>query len=196
MSDGPHRSLPRSWGWRRFAERIHIAAFSHDEERNALVTALEQDWRKGKMERLVRRVGETLRDRQTHFFCDQGAEQLKLLRREAALSPLQHAFLDFVDKATAGGYSGDGAIIEAANQTLSDLAAHRTRQVEEHCLRKLGQRRSTDFRQRIEGAINELDTAAPVHRLLRIDRNDPSLTLAKKTGLDDGVRLKWRMHQH
>jgi hypothetical protein len=40
MSDGPHRSLPMSQGWRRFAERIYIEAFSHDEERNALVTVL------------------------------------------------------------------------------------------------------------------------------------------------------------
>ena len=189
MSDGPHRSLPMSQGWRRFAECIYIEAFSYDEERNALVTALEQDWRKGNMEGLVQRVGETLRDRQTHFFCDQGAEKLKLLRREAALSPLQYAFLDFLDNAVAAGHSGDGAIIEAAYQTLSDLAARRTRQVEEHCLRKLGQRRGTYFRQRIEGAINELETAAPAHRLLGIDQNEPPLTLAKKTGLDDGVRL-------
>ena len=189
MSDGPHRSLPMSQGWRRFAERNYIEAFSHDEERNALVTALEQDWRKGNMEGLVQRVGETLRDRQTHFFCDQGAEKLKLLRSEAASSPLQHVFLDFVDKATARGHSGDGAIIEAVCQTLSDLATRRTRQVEEHCLRSPGQRPATDVRRRIEGAIKGLEIAVPARRLLGIDQNEPPLTLAKKTGLDYGVRL-------
>ena len=176
-------------GWKRFTECVYNEAFNYEEVRNAIVAALEQDWRKGNMERLVRRVGEILRDGQTHFFCDQGAEKLKLLRNEAASSPLQHVFLDFVDKATAGGHSGDGAIIEAVCQTLSDLATRRTRQVEEHCLRSPGQRPATDVRRRIEGAIKGLEIAVPARRLLGIDQNEPPLTLAKKTGLDDGVRL-------
>lgn len=189
MSDGPHRSLPMSRAWKKFVECVYNQAFSREEVSNALVGSLEQDWRKGNMERLVQRVGETLRDGQTHFSFDQGAEKLKLLRREAALSPLQHVFLDYVDKAVAGGHSGDGAIIEATCQTLSDLATRRARQVEEHCLRSPGRRTVTDVRRRIEGAFEGLDTAVPARRLLGIDQNEPRRTLAKKTGLDDGVRL-------
>ena len=185
MSDGPHKGLPMSRAWKKFAECAYNRAFSREEVSSALVGSLEQDWRKGNMGRLVQRAGENLRDGQTHFFYDQGAEKLKLLRREAAFSPLRHAFLDFLDNAVAGGHSGDGAIIEAANHTLSDLAARRTRQVKEHCLRKMGQRRGTNFRQRIEGAIDGLDIAVTARQLLGIDKNKHPRALAKRTGLDD-----------
>ena len=189
MSDGPHKSLPMSRAWKKFTECGYNRAFSREEVSSALVGSLEQDWRKGNMERLVQIVGKALRDGQTHFFSDQGAEKLKLLRREAAFSPLRYAFLDFLDIALAGEHSGDGAIIEAASYTLSDLAARRTRQVKEHCLRKMRQRRGTNFRQRIEGAIDGLDIAATARHLLGLDKNKPPRALAKRTGLDDGVRL-------
>ena len=189
MSDGPHRSLPMSRGWRQFAERIYNEAFNYEEVRDALVATLKQDWGKGHMGSLVQRVRELLTDGQTDLFYDQSADRLKLLRREAARTPLQEVFLDFVDKAVAGGHSGDGAIIQAACQTLSDLATRGARQVEEHCLRKPGQRRATDVRQRIEGAIERLDIAATARHLLGMDKSEPPRSVAKQTGLDDGVLL-------
>ena len=189
MSDGPHRSLPMSSVWKRFAERVYNEAFSHEEVRNALLSALEQDWRKGNMEILVQRVGEILRDGQTDFFSDQRAENLELLRRKATRSPLRDVFLDCVDKAMADGHSGDDALREATCQTLSDLSTRRARQVEEHYLRGSRQRRATDVRQRIQGATRGLDNTATARHLLGIDKNEPVRPLAKQTGLDDGVHL-------
>ena len=189
MSDGPHRSLPMSRAWKRFTECVNNDAFSDEEARDAIVAALEQDWRKENMEGLVRKVYEVLSDGQANLFYEQRAECLKLLQREAASSPLQHVFLDCVDKAIAAGHSGNDSLIEEACQTLSDLAMRGTRQVEEHCLRSSKGRPATDVRRRIEGAIKGLDFAAPARRLLGIDRNESPPTPAKKTGLDDGVRL-------
>lgn len=189
MSDGPHRSLPMSRAWKKFTECINNEAFSDEEVRDAIVAALEQDWRKQNMDGLVRKVSEVLSDGQANLFYEQRAERLKLLRREAASFPLQRVFLDCVDKAVAVGHSVDDSLVEEACQTLSDLAMRRTRQVEEHCLRSSRGRPATDVRRRIEGSITGLDFSAPARRLLGIDRDEFPPTLAKKTGLDDGVRL-------
>ena len=54
MSEGPHRNLPMSPGWKRFAARVCNEAFNHEEVRVALVAVLEQDGRQGNMESLVR----------------------------------------------------------------------------------------------------------------------------------------------
>ncbi len=191
MSDGPHRSLPMSRAWKKFTECVNNEAFRYEEVRDAIVAALEQDWRKQNMGSLVRRVHEALSDGQADLFYEQRAERLDLIRREAASSQLQCVFFHFLDKAMVEGLSGDGAIIKVACQTLSDLESRRTRQVEEHCLRTPGQKLATDVRQRIEGTIKGLDIAAVARHLLGIGKGkaESPRVLAKRKGLDDGVRL-------
>ena len=189
MSDGPHRSLPMSRAWKKFAERVYNQAFSREEASNALLVSLEQDWRKQNMEGLARKVHEVLSDGQSDLFYVQTAERLKLLRRQATWSPLQHVFLDCVDKVAAEGHSGDDALRRATGQTLNDLATRRARQVEEHYLRGSRQRSGADLRQRVEAANKGLDIAATARHILGVDKNRPPRALAKRTGLDDGVRL-------
>jgi hypothetical protein len=178
-----------SRAWKQLAERIFNEAFDSGEVRNAFGATLKQDWRKGEMESLVQSVREILAYGQSHLFCDQRAESLKLLRREAASSPLQNVFLDCVDMAVARGHSGGDVLRVAVCQTLSDHATRGARQVEEHYLRKSRQRRVSDIRQRIQGAINGLDIAATARHLLGLDKNEALRPLAKQTGLDDGVHL-------
>ena len=55
MSDGPHKSLPMPRAWKKFTECVSNEAFSFEEVRDAIVAALEQDWRKQNMDGLVQR---------------------------------------------------------------------------------------------------------------------------------------------
>ena len=45
MSDGPHRSLNMRRGWKQLAKCADNIAFSTEEIRNALSSALADDWR-------------------------------------------------------------------------------------------------------------------------------------------------------
>ena len=189
MSDGPHRSLPMSRAWKKFAERVYNGTFSREEASDALEVSLKQDWRKQNLEGLVRKVSDVLSDGQADLFYESRAERLKLLRREEASSPLQRVFLDSLNQAVAEGYSGDDALRKATCHTLDDLAARHGRQVEEHYLRGSRKRRGVDVRQRIEEANKGLDIAATARHLLDVDKKEPPRPPAKRTGLDDGVPL-------
>ena len=56
MSDGPHRSLPMSRGWKQLARRAANKAFSPVEVCDALPAALHQDWRTEVPKRLCRLI--------------------------------------------------------------------------------------------------------------------------------------------
>ena len=44
MSEGPHRNLPMSPGWKRFAARVCNEAFNHEEVPDALVGGAGTGW--------------------------------------------------------------------------------------------------------------------------------------------------------
>ena len=189
MSDGPHKSLPMTPGWKRFAERAYMPAFSIEERREAIPAALKGDWREEGMPSFVAKLRETLSDGQTDFFCNQTAK-IEGLRKEAAGFPLRYALLDFAIQAVTAGQSGDEALGEATCLALSDRTASHARQVEEHYYRRPGRGRTVDVRGRVENAISGSDIAAVARRLCGIDRNEQSQRLTKQTALDDGVPLK------
>lgn len=64
MSDGPYKSLKMRPGWKQLAKRADEKAFASEEVRDALPTALEQDWRAEVADSLCRQVQAILQDMQ------------------------------------------------------------------------------------------------------------------------------------
>ena len=201
MTDGPHRSLKMPPGWKKFAERADKKAYAPEEVRDALLAALEQDWRKEVPDSLCRTVRYILGDSQSSLFGDQRSERLEALHRKTAGYNLGNVFLDCVIQATELGRSGDEVLREAAGKALSDRAARGARQVEEHYCRKSTQHRAVHVRERIETVVTQSDITSMAGRLAGTDGNKEPRRLAetdgtkgprrlaKRTRIDDGVRL-------
>ena len=85
--------------------------------------------------------------------------------------------------------NGEDAMKIAAANAIADRAARGVRQVEEHYYRKSTHARASHVRERIESGVSQSDFTALAGRFLGIDTNLQPLVPAKKTGLDDGVRL-------
>ena len=189
MSDGPYKSLPMSRKWKQVAERIHNEAYSPEQVCDALSTALAEDWRRQIPESLVNKVQIVLSNGQTDLFCDQNIQELEALRGEVSGCPLASVFLDYVTQAVAKGTSGEDALLGSTCQAITELAARDLRQVEEHYYREPSLNGVTDVRHRAQEAIGKLDTVAIAHQFLGIGKSQHPRTLAKHTGLDDGVPL-------
>ena len=189
MSDGPHRSLNMPRGWKKLAERADNRAYAPEEVRDALPTALEQDWRAEVPDTLCRQVREILGDSQSSLLGDDRAERLEALRRQTAGYPLGDALLDYAIQAAERGRTGDEAFREAAGNALCDRAASGARQVEEHYCRESTQRRAAHVRARIEAGVTQCDMAGIVGRAVGTDRTGGPRQPAKRTGIDEGVRL-------
>ena len=132
MSDGPHRSLNMSRGWKNLAKRADNKAYAPEEVRDTLPEALEKDWRAEVPDSVCRGVRDILGNNQSSLFDDRRAERLEALRRKAAGYALGNALLDYAIEATARGLGGDEALRDVAGKALSDRAARCARQVEEH----------------------------------------------------------------
>ena len=189
MSDGPHRSLNMPRGWKKLAERADNRAYAPEEVRDALPTALGQDWRAEVPDSLCRQVREILGDSQNSLLGDDRAERLEGLRRQTAGYALGNTFLDYAVQAAERGRTGDEAMREAAGKALSDRAASGARQVEEHYCRKATQPRAAHVRRRIEAGVRECDMAGIAGDVVGTDRTGGPRRPAKRTGIDEGVRL-------
>ena len=189
MSDGPHKTLPMSRKWKRFAECAYNEAYSPEQACDALLMALSEGWRKLVPKSLVDKVQNALPVGQTELFCGQNVQQLESLCGEMAGYPLAGAFLDCFVQAREKGFSGEGTLLEATRQVLTDRLARRARQVEEHYYSEAICNGATDVRRRIEEAIGGLNLATTARGLLGIVENERPQIHVKQTGLDDGVLL-------
>ena len=189
MSDGPHRSLKMPRGWKKLAERADKKAYAPVEVRDALPAALEQDWYAEVPDTLRRQVREILGDRQDPLFGDQRSQRLETLRRDTAGHNLGSVFLDYAIQAAERERCGDEAVTEAIAQTLTDRATRGARQVEEHYHRKSTELRASHVRKRIEAGMTLLDMTSLAMQLVGMGRTKGPRWPAKRTGIDEGVRL-------
>ena len=189
MTDGPHRSLKMPRGWKKLAERADKMAYAPEEVRDALPGALEQDWREEVPDRLFRQVRDIIGDSQSSVFDNQRSERLEVLHRETAGYNLSKDFLDYAIQAAKRGRNGVEALKEVICNALSDRAARRARQVEEHYCRKSTQRRAAHVRERIETGVTQSDITGIAGRLAGTGGTKGPRWPAKQTGIDDGVRL-------
>ena len=190
MSDGPHRSLNMRRGWKRLSERADDRAFEPEEVREALPTALEQDWHAEIPQNLCRQIRTIMYDPQSSFFPDQKVERLEALRDGRVVHPFGSVFLDCSIHEVTRGLTGEEAVRAAGAGALLDRATRGARQVEEHYRRKSTSNRALDVRGRIEDGISRSNFSALVARLIGTENAEDSLTSGKRTGLDDGVRIK------
>ena len=189
MSDGPHRSLNMSLGWRRLAKRADNSAFDPEEVRDALPAALESDWRTEMPAQVLTALRQVVDDRQGSMFGNDRRRRLEELRAETAGHPLCSTLLDFAVQAVEGGLTGDAAFRDIVKKTLCDRAARGVRQVEEHYLRKATLNRASHVRRRIEQGINLTDMPTIASAVLKESEANGRPLPDRKTGLDDGVRL-------
>jgi hypothetical protein len=186
MSDGPHRGLPLRSGWKKVAEYAANEAFASKDICNAIVAAVERDWRRDIPPGFVGGIQDVLRG--ATLFYEDRLRALEDLRPSAAGCAMGDALLDHVACAVSDGKSGDAALQEAVTCALTNWAARRARQVEEHYLRKSSAATTKNVRSRIEDGIQQAPFTALASRLLAPE-SPPALRLAKHDGLDDGVPL-------
>ena len=186
MSDGPHRSLPMRPGWKKVAEYAGNEAFTSKDVCDAIVAALEQDWRKDISPGFVGCIQDVLRG--ATLFSEDSLRALEDLRPSVAGCTMGNALLDYVAYTVSDGKSGDAALQEAVTRTLTDWSARCARQVEEHYLRESSAANTKNVRSRIEEGIQKAPFTALASRLLDPE-STPALRLEKHDGLDDGVPL-------
>ncbi len=186
MSDGPHRSLPMSRGWRKVAEYAGNETFASNDVRDALVTAIEQDWRKNISPGLIGSMQDVLGG--ATLFSEDRIQTLEDLRQSVAGCAMGHVLIDHMVYAVSEGKSGETALQEAVICTATDWSARCARQVEEHYLRKSSTENAANVRSRIEEAMQKAPFTAMVSRLLNAE-SGPALRLVKHDGLDDEVPL-------
>lgn len=190
MSDGPHRSLQMRRGWKQVAERGDNYAFEPDEISEAIIPALEQDYRSETPKPLLDAVWSILCDQQSSLFNTdtETAARLEALRTEAGTG-IGRVVVEQAILVAEKGDRGRDAVVQALNNALTDRAARGARQVEEHYLRSSSSLRATQVRSRIEEGIAGAGINALARQILTLDQGS-SPRPKKHEGLDDGVKLK------
>jgi hypothetical protein len=186
MSDGPHRSLPMRPGWKKVAEYADNEAFASKDVCDAIVAAVERDWRKDISPGVIGCIQEVLGG--ATLLSEDSLRALEDLRPSVAGCVMGNTLLEYVAYAVSDGKSGDSALQEAVTRTLTDCLARCARQVEEHYLRKSSAATTKNVRSRIEEGIRKAPLEAVTSRLLDPE-SPPALRVAKHDGLDDGVPL-------
>ena len=176
-------------GWKRLAERADSRAYAPEEVSDALPAALAQDWKAEVPLGVLVGMRNVFRDRQTSLLGDDRFDRLEALRTLAAGHVLCGVLLDFAMRAVAEGRCGNEAIKMAAANALGDRVARRSRQVEEHYLRKSNGQRALHVRQRIEDGGSRLDVTTIAGQLLGLSAGNGQASPELKSGLDDGVEL-------
>jgi hypothetical protein len=175
-------------GWKRVAEYADTPAFTTDEIDNAIILAVEQDWR-GEVPREFWDALFTLfRDQEGSLFKDQLGPQLHPLRGLAG-SGIGRVVLDEAIQVSESGVTGISALNEATKNALIDRAARCARQVEEHYFRESTAPRAYNVRVRIEEAIGIANMDGLARQILKLDNGVSALPPLKQQGLDDGVRF-------
>jgi hypothetical protein len=174
--------------WKRVAERSDKRSFSNDEVSEAFVGALEKDCAREIVPGFFDIAWRIFSDPEPSLFVTKIGDQLEALRRQAGSgvgrSVLEHAILG-----AARGKVGREGLIEAVKNGLADRAAKATRQIEEHYCRESSNPRASHVRRRMEEGINGAGFDGLARRLLKIEQATVKQA-TRKTGLDDGVRIK------
>lgn len=189
MSDGPYRSLPMSRPWKRVAKCAYLESFSVSEISEALERAVERDCRAELSSEFLRHVAIAANGiGEPDLFRDNLSADLARLHH-ICTSTLEAGFLsNFIDE-VRDGYSGETALQNAAEGTISDRMLAGYRQIEEHMHRDASDSRSQTVRARLESAHAGIDMKQLARMMLR--RPDARLRTfpVVYSGLDDGVSL-------
>ncbi len=185
MSDGPHKSLNMTRGWKKLAERADQTAFEPDQVAEKVAPALDEDWREDGCGELIRNIRNLLGDtRQTSLFGNQKAAELEAARRDlAAGHGLRRLVLDHVIQALAQGHEGADALHQGTNNALCERAARGALQVEEHFIRRSNDVRAADVRARINDAVSRAPIDGFARHAAGLEAQAPSRQSKKATSV-------------
>lgn len=176
-------------GWKKLAERADKQAYAPGEVAEALPAALGHDWRAEVPSGNLTDLRIVLNDVQPSLWGDDRLDRLETLRTRAAGHPFFGVILDCAMVAVARGHGGNEALKMATADALSDRAARRTRQMEEHYHRKSNGERAFRLRQRIEDGVYRVNMKTLAEQLLGpVGAKGPAAP-ELRSGLDDGVGL-------
>jgi hypothetical protein len=175
-------------GWKKFAERADKAAFEPQQVAEAVIAALEDDWREVSpdLNALRKALGDS---RQGSLFVEETISDLETLKRLHPGSSLWEALVDGIGQAVAKERAGDDALLDGILDALRDRGVRGARQAEEHYLRIADKARALNLRARMLDGISAAPLEAMARRLLGLEPDLPPKRPRKRKGLDDGVRL-------
>lgn len=190
MSDGPHKSLNMTAGWKKLAERADQTAFEVEQVAEKVLPALEEGWHEDGCGDLIRNIRTLLGDiRHTSFLANNKAAELEAARRDlSAGRGLRRLVVDHVIQALAKGQGADAPNQGIAN-ALRERAARGALQIEEHYIRKSNETRAANVRARINDAVSRAPIDAFARHAAGLEASAPSRQPQKQQELDDGVRL-------
>lgn len=185
MSDGPHKSLNLAQHWKTLAACADNMAYSDDDAQGQFRKALLKDF-KGIPRELHAGIAAILDGSNLSLFPDDRVGQLRQLHCHAAGHDLGQVLLDHAIRlATFGRCS----IVDVVSSALRSWGARRTRQLEEHYIRRTGGERFDKFRSRLERACETSANHGLANQALGEAQPTAPRSNQKKTGLDEGVTL-------
>jgi hypothetical protein len=189
MSDGPYRSLPMSWGWKRLAEFSENVNFDQADACAAATRALESTWRHAVPIAFIREIRTVFLKHQPGLFSDDQIGRMQSLAPHSAGYGIARLLADHASRVLGEGLCGKAGLAEATKRTLDAYAARATRQIEEHYCRRASARLMRQVRERIAQAVSAADFDALARHCAGLERGRVRPGSFKHTGIDDGVPL-------
>ena len=187
MSDGPHKSLRMRRPWRRVAECADNRSSTSDEIRERVVLAVEHDCRAEVRPEFVAQLRGVVEE--PSLFKESTVIRIGELRPVASPG-LERSFLDCLEHLSAADQTGLATLQDALTTALQNNVNRRARQVEEHYLRESTLPRASNLRERLDSVIGISDLADIATRFLSVHSKSAAGDPLKKTGLDDGVKIR------
>ena len=187
MSDGPHRSLPMRPWWRQLAERADKCAFDIEEVADAIVPTLELECFNELTPIFLQRLCKLAAE--PGLFGAAESPQFDRLSVQTN-SGLARRVLDNVAMLSPVIGAGSNLLQRALENAIQGEAQRYIRQIEEHYRRKSSASRAMRERDRLNEALGCADISAVARKLLEPGSSRSVSRVPRKTGLDEGARLR------
>ena len=191
MSDGPHRSLPMSKGWKKVAEWADNSNFDSGQIAEILAQEVVRDFRKAIPEGVITLLIREFQDREGDLFPDERTQCVVNIDQLLDGSPLGRLLFDCAEQRLDAGEVGQQGIETAVRSAVREQLLRRERQIEEHYLRcrESSVERAAKVRAGIEGGIGQVSVEEVARRVLRLAPSRSSRA-GQRTGVDEGVPLR------
>lgn len=187
MSDGPHRSLNMRRWWRELARRADQSAFDISEVSDAMIPAIER-------ELFAEVTPDFLKDFKGLFaeptlFNPLESPQFEVLRAKARYG-MESFVLDNVAILTPEELAQFNCVQSAFTNAVVARTPRYLDQVEEHYERERSASRARRVRARLDEALSGARIGQMVERILQSDERATPSRVTRKTGIDEGVRMR------
>ena len=186
MSDGPHKSLPMSRGWKKVAKFADNSAYEQEEVAEAFTGALETDWKNGVSKGLLNQVLDIVDS--PSLINEVSVSAIEKLCRESSGNPVASTFLNYLMAECNSNGIANVNIPKVALNTLKDISSRHIRQMGEHYIRESNRPRSQKVVARLSDSIKGDGLKFLAGRMVS-SKSQLKVSSPKKNGLDEGVRF-------